>query len=425
MPVQLGVQHAADHDDPIGWLCDCHRRIEGFLNAMVRAVDAGPSNGALTGETRRALATALRYFESAAPRHIQDEEESLFPRVAGAAAPNVREAIEAILALESDHREAEALQRRVNGAIRRWLDAGVLGCGEREALAEDLRALQDLYAEHIRTEEVEVFPLASTLLGREMLRAVGREMARRRGFEPIANDEPGTQKARSEHGTPEPPGAEPTSASDDRRADDPFAHAPAEPFGLLERWLEEARQALRLPHQWNVLMLATSDESGAPNVRPVLLKGFDPITGRLTFYTNYRSPKAREIECREGRVAGVLHWDDLGRYVRVQGIAHRAPSTASDAYFAQRDRESRLGAWASDQSEPLADRETLVRQLDATRRAYEGREAVPRPEHWGGFVIAPDVVEFWQAAPARLHARLVYQRAPDTSPVWSRSLLYP
>lgn len=187
---------------------------------------------------------------------------------------------------------------------------------------------------------------------------------------------------------------------------DPLELADLDPDPLRQfaAWLEDAAGAgLREP---NATSLATVDDDGAPSVRMVLLKGLDD--GRFVFYTNLESRKARALD-HEARCALAFWWDTLERQVRVEGRAERVDDATADAYFTSRPRGSRLGAWASPQSQELASRSELV----AAWTAAEGRfpEDVPRPPFWGGYAISPTALEFWQGRASRLHDRFRYDRA--------------
>ncbi len=198
-----------------------------------------------------------------------------------------------------------------------------------------------------------------------------------------------------------------------------FETIPADPCALLGRWLEHAAQHAQQPNP-NVLYLATADSQGRPSVRPVLQKYYDDQTGCLTFFTNYHSRKAREMEANPHVCAGI-HWDHLERAVRIDGRVERATVEVSDKYFASRSRESQLGAWASEQSEELADWETLLgRVFDVSARFAGG--PVPRPSHWGGYVLTPRSIEFWVGRKSRIHERVLYEKNHDA---WVNKRLYP
>jgi len=170
-------------DQPLGLLSDCHRRIEAFLDMMLRVLDGSQDarNPLAPGE-REALEAALRYFDVAAPRHTQDEEESLFPRMRASNDPDAHAALDRMVALEADHRHADAQHAAVKDLCRRWLDVGPLPEPDRQQLADLLRELRHLYTGHIALEDSELFPLAARVLDQRQLKEIGQEMARRRGL---------------------------------------------------------------------------------------------------------------------------------------------------------------------------------------------------------------------------------------------------
>jgi len=176
-----------------------------------------------------------------------------------------------------------------------------------------------------------------------------------------------------------------------------------DPFALSRRWLDEAAESE--PNDPNAIALATVDGAGMPDVRMVLLKEIE--ASAFVFYTNYESTKAREIE-GAGKAAFVLHWKSLRRQIRVRGLVAREDGARADAYFASRSLKSRLGAWASRQSQPLASRAALMTEV--ARITAEKGLAPSRPPFWGGYRIRPLEIEFWADGAFRLHDRFRWRR---------------
>ena len=181
-----------------------------------------------------------------------------------------------------------------------------------------------------------------------------------------------------------------------------------DPFALARAWLAEAEESeLNDP---NAIALASVDPDGLPNVRMVLLKDIEVQgggEGAFVFYTNYTSAKGREIEA-SGKAAFVMHWKSLRRQIRVRGTVTREEGPQADAYFASRSLQSRLGAWSSRQSQPLASRATLMAEV--ARQSLRHGTNPPRPPFWGGFRITPVEIEFWADGAFRLHDRFRFTR---------------
>ncbi len=177
-----------------------------------------------------------------------------------------------------------------------------------------------------------------------------------------------------------------------------------DPIRQFSKWFEEAITiGVIEPHS---MALATSTPDGRPSVRIVLLRGCDERG--FVFFTNYESRKAIELEANP-RAALALHWHELERQVRIEGRVERISAAESDAYFQTRPAGSRLGAWASRQSEVIAGRESLESRYEELQSRYPDGE-VPRPENWGGYLVVPDAMEFWQGRSNRLHDRLLFSK---------------
>jgi pyridoxamine 5'-phosphate oxidase len=199
------------------------------------------------------------------------------------------------------------------------------------------------------------------------------------------------------------------------RAELDEAHSAADPLQQFETWLGEALQA-QLPEP-NAMTLATVGPDGRPATRIVLIKGCD--ARGLVWYTNYHSRKGRELAERPF-AALQFHWVELERVVRIEGRVEKVSDAESDAYFHSRPLDSRLGAWASPQSEVITSRAVLV--ANAAQAALQHALSPPRPPHWGGYRLVPDRWEFWQGRPSRLHDRLRYRQAEGA---WVRERLAP
>ncbi|PJK31171.1 pyridoxamine 5'-phosphate oxidase [Minwuia thermotolerans] len=192
--------------------------------------------------------------------------------------------------------------------------------------------------------------------------------------------------------------------------------APTDPIAHFRSWLEEARESE--PNDPNAMALATVGAGGMPSLRMVLLKDVDQ--DGFVFYTNFESQKGQELLAHP-KAALCFHWKSLRRQVRVEGMVERVDDAEADAYFASRPRDSRIGAWASDQSRPMEGRFELEKRVAKFAARYAIGE-VPRPPHWSGFRIVPSRIEFWRDRPFRLHERLNFVRERDS---WRNEVLFP
>jgi len=189
-----------------------------------------------------------------------------------------------------------------------------------------------------------------------------------------------------------------------------------EPFELFRQWLADANQSE--PNDPNAFALSTVDSDGMPNVRMVLLKGYD--TSGFVFYTNFESTKGREI-LGSMKAAMCFHWKSLRRQVRIRGTVETVSNEEADEYYASRPRGSRIGAWASKQSRPLESRFALEKAVAEYTAKYAIGD-IPRPPYWSGFRIVPVSIEFWHDRPFRLHDRVIFTRAEGG---WNKTRLYP
>lgn len=194
-------------------------------------------------------------------------------------------------------------------------------------------------------------------------------------------------------------------------------NVPKEPFGLFEKWFLKADSIDDL--EANAMTLATCDADGIVKSRVVLLKAYS--TEGFVFYTNYLSEKGKAITAHN-KVSLSFFWPQLERQVIIQGQAAKTSKAVSDAYFASRPRESQLGACASAQSSSIENRNVLEQRLVALEEEFAGKE-IKRPEHWGGFLVRPNSIEFWQGRPSRLHDRLRYKLTANSR--WKLERLSP
>ena len=193
---------------------------------------------------------------------------------------------------------------------------------------------------------------------------------------------------------------------------------PINPFLLFEEWFEQAKKSKIV--EPNALTLATSTLDGKPSARIVLLKGFSDKG--FIFYTNYQSRKAEEM-ARNPQVAVVILWKEMERQIRIEGVVKKVSEAESSSYFHSRPIKSQMGAVASNQSKEIKSRKVLESQLKDIEEKYASAEHIPKPIHWGGYILIPNAIEFWQGRRNRLHDRIKYLTTDGSS--WSKVRLQP
>ena len=191
-----------------------------------------------------------------------------------------------------------------------------------------------------------------------------------------------------------------------------------DPIQLFKLWMDEAKKAE--PNDPNALSLATSDKNNFPSVRMVLLKDFNQ--NGFVFYTNLNSQKGNELK-ENPKVAMCFHWKSLLRQIRISGTVTQVNDEVADQYYNSRGYESRIGAWASKQSEELSGRDQLINSIKEYKNKYNDENKVPRPSHWSGWNLSPSSIEFWLDGESRIHERLKYTK--DSIGQWRKSLLSP
>ena len=190
-----------------------------------------------------------------------------------------------------------------------------------------------------------------------------------------------------------------------------------DPFELFKLWMEEAKK--KEINDPNALSLATSNSKNEPSVRMVLLKGLSPKG--FVFYTNLNSPKSLDIKDNP-KAAMCFHWKSLQRQIRVFGTIIQVDDKEADQYFNSRPHESKIGAWASDQSKVMSERKEFMKKIQDFKMKYKNEKIVPRPQHWSGWCLNPSSIEFWLGDQFRIHERLKYNKVSNK---WKKEILYP
>lgn len=405
-------------DQPLAFLKSCHDKIRKQITTLQNLLHYLPEHGA-DAEAQQAAQAVLKYFDRAAHVHHADEEEDLMPLLQASAqgedAALLATVVPQILA---DHRHMDVAWHGI--AAQLWL----IVAGSGKALdAQQVGSFTAAYAAHMEKEEGILVPMAQRIFSPEQMAALGQAMQRRRAAldaAQIKDKAVDTSIKQAGHISGAVPTGPSTSLADLRTdysqaslletdvLDDPIAQ-----FG---KWFDEALKAQ--VNEPNAMSLATVDADGRPSSRIVLVKQYD--ARGFTWYTNYDSRKGEELASRPYG-ALLFFWSELERQVRIEGRVVKTAAAESDHYFHSRPLKSRLAAIASQQSAPIANREALESNFAAVE-AREG-EHPARPEHWGGFRMQPERIEFWQGRRSRFHDRIVFTLQADGS--WLRQRLQP
>ena len=390
---------APDFDQPVAVLKHCHGRIRKQLATMEKLLAHLPEHGA-DEQARQAATAVLKYFDKAAHLHHEDEEQDLLPMLLAVARGDDAATLQALAPMIlQEHKDMDAMWQDLHEQL-----AGIADGSGTQLSASIVRRFVQSYHGHMEREEGIVAPMALRLFGPDQMARLGGAMRQRRGLEQAVAPAPsiGEKVAdlRKDYGQ--------ARLDESDVADDPMDQ--------FTRWFEEALKAE--VNEPNAMSVATVGEDGRPTSRIVLVKQFD--ARGFTWYTNYDSQKGKQLASKPF-AALLFFWSELERQVRIEGRVERTSAEESDKYFNSRPLKSRLSAIASEQSEPIANRAALEEHYEEVARQYG--EAPPRPQHWGGFRLVPERIEFWQGRRSRFHDRIVYTRQEDGS--WTRQRLQP
>jgi pyridoxamine 5'-phosphate oxidase len=393
---------APDFDQPVAVLKHCHGRIRKQLATLEKLLAHLPEHGA-DEQARQAATAVLKYFDKAAHLHHEDEEQDLLPMLLAVAKGDDAATLQALApVILQEHKDMDAMWQDLHEQL-----TGIADGSGTQLSASIVRRFVQSYQGHMEREEGIVAPMALRLFGPDQMARLGSAMRRRRGLDATGAT------------------AESAPAIGERVADLRKDYGQArldesdvedDPIVQFTRWFEEALKAE--VNEPNAMSVATVGADGRPTSRIVLVKQFDERG--FTWYTNYASQKGKQLESKPF-AALLFFWSELERQVRIEGRVERTSADESDKYFNSRPLKSRLSAIASEQSEPIANRAALEQHYEEVARQYG--EAPPRPQHWGGFRLVPERIEFWQGRRSRFHDRIVYTRQEDGS--WTRQRLQP
>ncbi|MBA5606908.1 pyridoxamine 5'-phosphate oxidase [Duganella sp. FT3S] len=387
------IDTAPDFNQPIAVLKHCHDRIRKQLQTLQNLLGHLPQHGADTA-AQKAAEAVLKYFDNAAPLHHGDEEQDLMPMLQatarGADAALLAAVVPGILA---DHARMDAEWT----ILKSQLDK--IANGSSTALSvEDVNRFSEAYAAHMLTEETQIAPMAKRLFTDEQMELLGQAMQRRRGIVPTSAQT--LADLRLDYGL--------ASLSEE--------DVLANPIAQFAKWFDEALNAQ--VNEPNAMSVSTVDAEGKPTSRIVLIKQYDERG--FTWYTNYDSQKGQQLAANP-HAALLFFWSEVERQVRIEGRVEKTSAEESDKYFYSRPVKSQLAALASQQSAPIASRAQMEENYEAVAQAQG--EQPKRPDHWGGYRLVPERIEFWQGRRSRFHDRIVYVRQPDGT--WLKQRLQP
>ena len=393
-------------DQPIAVLKHCHDKIRKQLTTLQNLLAHLPEQGN-TAEAQQAAKAVLQYFNKAAHLHHDDEEQDLMPMLQATATGEDATLLGTLVPeILADHQRMD----QAWSALRPQLDAIADGAST-ELSASNVNAYVDAYHAHMSKEEGQLAPMAKHLFSPQQMAQLGTAMQRRRGIAPEEAPVPAATTA--------PVHDAATLAA--MRIDYVQSLLTEEqvlrdPVAQFEKWFDEALKAQ--VSEPNAMSLSTVSADGKPSSRIVLIKQFDERG--FTWYTNYHSDKGQQLQDNPN-AALLFFWRELERQVRIEGTVVKTSAAESDEYFNVRPLLSRLSAIASQQSAPIASRAELEANYEAV--AAVAGETPARPEHWGGYRLQPERIEFWQGRRSRFHDRIVFTRGADGA--WSMERLQP
>ena len=387
-------------DQPIAVLKHCHDKIRKQLTTLQNLLGHLGQNGN-TPEAQQAAKAVLQYFNKAAHLHHADEEQDLMPMLQATATGDDAAVLASLVPeILADHQRMDDAWL----ALRPALDAIAAGTGT-QLPAHGVRDYVAAYQAHMSKEEGQLAPMAKRLFSPQQMEQLGTAMQRRRGIAPDAAE------------APDPAARLAAMRTDYAQSSLSETDVLADPVAQFQKWFAEAVKAQVV--EPNAMDLATVSPDGKPSSRIVLIKQFDERG--FTWYTNYHSDKGRQLE-HNPHAALLFFWRELERQVRIEGTVVKTSAAESDEYFNVRPVQSRLSAIASEQSAPIASRAALESNYAAVAAAI-GDAPPPRPEHWGGYRLQPERIEFWQGRRSRFHDRIVYTRGADGQ--WRMQRLQP